>query len=137
MGCLGLAGWFFCWPPLEPGAVRWQLGLEAHLGWKSKMASPSRVWCLIAPLWPPSPHVISFSRSFLCSKVIRLPEWWLASKNTRQNLLGLLTASSQHWHCILLSKPCHRTNPESVRQRTAPGHQYQAARLVGWGGAPK
>ena len=49
VGCLGLAGWFFCWPPLEPGAVRWQLGLEAHLGWKSKMASPSHVWCLIAP----------------------------------------------------------------------------------------
>lgn len=79
-------------------------------------------------LWPLSPCVTSFSRSLLSSKISRLSAWWLPSKNTKERLLGL-TASAQHWHCILLSK----LSPESVWQRTAPGHQCQAAQSVGWG----
>lgn len=83
--------------------------------------------------WPLSPHVILYSRSFLSSKVIRIPAWWLASKNT-QRLPGV-TSLAQHWHCILLSKLSHRAIPESLWQRTALGHQYQAAWVTG--GAPK
>lgn len=58
-----------------------------------------------------------------------------SSKSTEQKLPGLLTASPQHWHYILLSKLSHGASPESLWQRTAQEGKHQA--VQSWGlGAP-